>query len=265
MTIPRNLSNLAPGAGSTGVLDPTKGGTGAATLTANNVLLGNGTSAPLFVAPSTNGNVLTSNGTTWASTAPAASGVSSFSAGTTGFTPSSITTGVVTLAGTLAAASGGTGVVNNAAMTVTGAGNFAYTRTLTAATNVTFPTTGTLSTLAGTETLTNKTLTNMVFDGDYTEDVFTITDSASVDLDPSNGTVQVWTLGASRSPTATGFASGQSITLLIDDGSAYAITWPSVTWKTDGGVAPTLNTTGYTVIQLWKVSAVLYGARVGDA
>ena len=60
----------------------------------------------------------------------------------------------------LPAANGGTGVVNNAAMTVTGSGNFAYTRTLTAATNVTFPTTGTLSTLAGTETLTNKTLTS---------------------------------------------------------------------------------------------------------
>jgi hypothetical protein len=45
-------------------------------------------------------------------------------------------------------------------MTVTGSGNFAYTRTLTGATNVTFPTTGTLATLAGTETLTNKTLTS---------------------------------------------------------------------------------------------------------
>jgi hypothetical protein len=43
------------------------GGTGAATLTANNVLLGNGTSAPQFVAPSTSGNILTSNGTTWTS------------------------------------------------------------------------------------------------------------------------------------------------------------------------------------------------------
>ena len=42
-----------------------------ASLTANNVLLGNGTSAPLLVAPSTAGNVLTSNGTTWQSTAPA--------------------------------------------------------------------------------------------------------------------------------------------------------------------------------------------------
>lgn len=54
-----------------GTLPVAAGGTGATTLTANNVLLGNGTSAPLFVAPGTNGNVLTSNGTTWASTTPA--------------------------------------------------------------------------------------------------------------------------------------------------------------------------------------------------
>jgi len=58
----------------------------------------------------------------------------------------------------IGAAYGGTGVANNAAATVTSSGNFAYTRTLTATTNVTFPTTGTLATLSGTETLTNKTL-----------------------------------------------------------------------------------------------------------
>ena len=52
------------------------GGTGSTTLTANNVLLGNGTSALQVVAPGTSGNVLTSNGTTWQSTAPAASGAS---------------------------------------------------------------------------------------------------------------------------------------------------------------------------------------------
>jgi hypothetical protein len=52
------------------------GGTSLTTLTANNVILGNGASAPTFVAPSSSGNVLTSNGTTWASTAPAASGIS---------------------------------------------------------------------------------------------------------------------------------------------------------------------------------------------
>jgi hypothetical protein len=51
----------------TGTLPVANGGTGATTLTANNVLLGNGTSAPQFVAPSTSGNVLTSDGTTWTS------------------------------------------------------------------------------------------------------------------------------------------------------------------------------------------------------
>ena len=46
------------------VLAVSSGGTGASTLTANNVILGNGTSAVQFVAPGTSGNVLTSNGTT---------------------------------------------------------------------------------------------------------------------------------------------------------------------------------------------------------
>lgn len=99
MAIPRNLSTLAQGTNSSGVLGVTNGGTGststtfvnlasnvtgtlpvanggtgAATLTANNVLLGNGTSALQAVAPGTTGNVLTSNGTTWASTTPAGGG-----------------------------------------------------------------------------------------------------------------------------------------------------------------------------------------------
>ena len=60
----------------TGTLPVANGGTSLTTLTANNVILGNGTSTPLFVAPSTSGNVLTSNGTTWQSTTPAASGAS---------------------------------------------------------------------------------------------------------------------------------------------------------------------------------------------
>ncbi len=54
----------------TGTLPVANGGTGAASLTANNVLLGNGTSAVQVVAPGSSGNVLTSNGTTWASSAP---------------------------------------------------------------------------------------------------------------------------------------------------------------------------------------------------
>ena len=73
-TFNQNTSGTAAGLSAT--LAVTSGGTGLATLTANNVMLGNGTSTPGFVAPSTSGNVLMSNGTTWASTAPAATGVS---------------------------------------------------------------------------------------------------------------------------------------------------------------------------------------------
>ena len=53
----------------TNAVTAANGGTGRATLTANNVLLGNGTSAINFVAPGASGNVLTSNGTTWVSQA----------------------------------------------------------------------------------------------------------------------------------------------------------------------------------------------------
>lgn len=57
-----------------GTLAVGSGGTGLATLTANNVILGNGASTPTFVAPGTSGNVLQSNGTTWTSATPAAGG-----------------------------------------------------------------------------------------------------------------------------------------------------------------------------------------------
>jgi hypothetical protein len=112
-----------------------------------------------------------------------------------------------------------------------------------------------------------KTLEKVILNDGYTEEVFAVSDGATVDLDPNNGSIQTWTLGASRTPGQANWSAGQSITLLIDDGSAYAITWStlSVVWKTDGGVAPTLNTTGFTVIVLWKVSTTIYGARVGDA
>lgn len=74
--------NLAAFDGTTGKLikqaatvTVAQGGTSLSTLTANNVILGNGASAPLFVAPGTNGNVLTSNGTTWVSAAASSGNV----------------------------------------------------------------------------------------------------------------------------------------------------------------------------------------------
>jgi hypothetical protein len=137
------------------------GGTGAATFTANNVLLGNGTSAFQVVAPGTLNNVLYSNGTTWvAGPLPSASAVSSFSAGTTGFTPNTATTGAITLAGTLAVANGGTGqttYTNGQLLIGNTTGNTLTKATLTAGTGISITNgTGSItitSTATGTPTL----------------------------------------------------------------------------------------------------------------
>lgn len=121
--------------------------------------------------------------------------------------------------------------------------------------------TGDVINIATTNTaqnFTNKTLTEVVY---------VITDGAAVDLNPINGSIQTWTLGANRTATASSFAAGQSIILGVDDGSAYSLTWPSVTWTKVGGsgTAPTLTATGRTWVVLWKVNSTLYGSLLGSA
>ena len=121
--------------------------------------------------------------------------------------PLSATTGI------LSGASGGTGV-DNTGKTVTLGGNFvtsgAFSTTLTstAATNVTLPTTGTLSTLAGAETLTNKTLTSPA--------IATISNTGTLTL-----------------PTSTDTLVGRATT---DTLTNKTLTAPTIATITNGGV-----------------------------
>jgi hypothetical protein len=107
-----NISGNA--AGLSAVLAVASGGTNStATPTAGGIAYGTG-SAYAFTSAGTSGQVLTSNGSgvpTWTS---AAANVSSISFGTTGLTPSTTTTGAVTVAGTLVVANGGTGATTAA-------------------------------------------------------------------------------------------------------------------------------------------------------
>ncbi len=166
--------------------------------------------------------------------------------------------------GTLGADQGGTGVANNAAMTVTGSGNFAYTRTLTGVTNVTFPTTGTLATLAGTETLTGKTLTSPTITNPL---ITEIRETATISATAATGTIAYDALtqvvlyyttnasgnftvnfrGSSGTSLDSVMSTGQSLsaTFLVTNGatayynSAVQVDGSSVTPKWQGGSAPT--------------------------
>ena len=96
MTQAQNVAIESSQINSSGVLLTTGGGTGLSTV-------------------GTNGQVLTSNGTTLSWATPSAG--TSFQTSLSGLTPSTATTGTVTLAGTLGVASGGTGLTT---LTATG-------------------------------------------------------------------------------------------------------------------------------------------------
>jgi len=97
-------------------LGAASGGTGLSTLTANSVLLGNGISAVQLIAPSTSGNVLTSDGTTWSSSAPSPiPAIQAFTSTGTFTIPAGVTKVKVTVVG-----GGGGGAGGTAIETITG-------------------------------------------------------------------------------------------------------------------------------------------------
>jgi hypothetical protein len=99
-------------------------------------------------------------------------------------------------------------------------------------------------TLAGTQTLTNKTIEAGTFTNGYTEEVATANTSTAYTIDLANGSVQILTLTGSCTftfPTAT--AGKSFIMLLKQDGTgSRTVTWPSAV-KWPSGTAPTITST----------------------
>jgi hypothetical protein len=96
-----------------GTLPVAAGGTNVTSFTANGIVYGNGTSALGVTAAGTTGQVLVGNtgsAPTWG--ALSGSAVTTFQTSLSGLTPSTATSGAVTLAGTLGATSGGTGLTS---------------------------------------------------------------------------------------------------------------------------------------------------------
>ena len=265
MTIPRNISFLAEGASSTGVLSTTFGGTGVANNAASTVTISGNFGTTLTVTGTT-AVTLPTSGTLITNSVTTLSSLVSVGTIATGVWNGSLITGTY----------GGTGV-NNGANIITLAGNLttsganALTLTTTGTTNVTLPTSGTLSTVAlsGTNTWTGTQTFNgtaSVLASVFTNLVEPITISATaatgtIALYPSTQSILYYTTSASANFTInitfsatpvtlnTAMATGQAITVVFmntNGATAYYNnvvqvdgTVTGVTTKWQGGTAPT--------------------------
>lgn len=125
-------------------------------------------------------------------------------------------------------------------------------------------------TLTGSQALTNKTLTSPAINAPTISAPVVNTPastnwSGSASLDPANGDIQDITLTGNVASLTDSMADGESIVLQINDGTAYTITWPTITWVSGGGTAPTLQTTGDTIISIWKNGTTLFGFAANGA
>lgn len=168
---------------------------------------GPATSTKTFTFPNASATVLTDNALVTAAQGGTANGffaVSGPASTTKTFTFPNASATVLTDNAVVTGAQGGTGVNNSGktitlANNVTTSGNFALTLTQTATTNVTLPTTGTLSTLAGSETFTNKTLTTPI--------ITSITNTGTLTLPTVTGTIPEYAeaaIASSSTPGPTG-------------------------------------------------------------
>ena len=176
-----------------------------------------------------------------------ATGVTSFTAGTTGLTPATTTTGAVTLAGTLAVANGGT---NASTASITSFNNItgftASGATGTTSTNLVFSTSPTLVTPA-LGTPTSGTLSNCTVDGTNAVGYRNIprsgaakTTSYTLTTGDVGEFIQLDTGGSLVVPDAT-FANGDVVVILNNTASAITLTM-SITTAYIAGTATDKDT-----------------------
>jgi hypothetical protein len=225
-----------------GTLNVANGGTGLTSLTAGSLPYGAGTSAFGALAIGTSGQILTSSGTAPQWTTLSGVAVTAISFGTTGLTPSTSTSGSITVAGTLNIANGGTG-----ATSLAGA-NIALFNTA--------------QTWTATQTFNGSSSTEAVKVLNIAEpaNIVAASPSSTTNFYVNSGAVQYYTSNAANNWTVnfafssgtalnTAMAVGDSIscTLITTQGStAYynsAVqidgTSSGVTTKWQGGTAPT--------------------------
>ena len=247
------FTDISKNLSSSGTVGVAQGGTGLASIPLNGVVIGNGTSSIATIVPSSNGQVMTWNGTSWTATIPTAISVGSVGTSTTnGLT---ISNNVLSLS---PADATNPGIVNTGAQTFAGAKTFA---SITSSGNSSVG-----GTLSVTGNLTNSALTaSKVVFSDASK---ILSSSGTVGVDQGGTGTTTLTSGALLIGNGTG-----AVTSLTPSTAGYVLKVVGSSWivsapDTDESdqFAATVGQTSFTLTQTpasnSKVQMFINGVRI---
>jgi len=230
-------------------------------LALNALFIGNSSNVPTTLAAGSNGQVLTITAgvPTWQTLVGTGTVTSiDVSGGTTGLTTSGgpvTTSGTITLTGVLIGANGGTGVANTG-KTITLGGNlitsgaYALTFTLTGATSITLPTSGTLSTFS------NSAVNNELIKSDGTNGI-----ASGLFVSSGNLTMGTGLTGSSRILTIAGTATDISYSIITKGLGDFNVSANLSTFLLkDQFSTTTTDTNNNTVTKSFKLSHATSGS-----